>query len=251
MYWEQVEINSIAVTQPNLNAEKIKEFLIPLPSLEIQQKIVAEIEVLEKKESEAKGTIEKEKEQIEKTINNIEGEYIKIRDLCEYASKRIDCTLLTPENYIGVDNILQNMMGRINSNFVPASGTAIEYNAGDILLSNIRPYLKKIWYADNDGGCSNDVLVLQKISKNVDSKYIFYNLKQDNFFDYEMQATKGVKMPRGDKQHILDYKIPLPSLPEQQKIVSKIEKIEAQIQDMLIELEQLVNQKGLVLKKYL
>jgi restriction endonuclease S subunit len=251
MYWDQVESNSIAVTQPNLNAEKIKDFQIPLPSKEIQEKIVAEIEILEKKESEAKESIENGKEKIKNIITDIKGEYKRIRDLCKYSSRKIDNAILTTQNYIGVDNMLQNMMGKIASNFVPVSGTSTEYNAGDILLSNIRPYLKKIWYADNNGGCSNDVLVLQKTSENDDSKFIFYNLKQDKFFDYEMKVTKGVKMPRGDKQHILDYKIHVPPLPEQQKAVSKIEEIEAQIHDLQKELEQLLNEKELVLNKYL
>ena len=229
----------------------INAIQIPLPPKEIQQKIVSEIETLEKKENHAKEILEKGKEQIKKIITGINGDYKKIRDLCKYSNNKIDVISLTSQNYIGVDNMLQNMMGKTDSNFVPTSGTATEYNAGDILLSNIRPYLKKIWYADSNGGCSNDVLVLQKISKNDDSKYIFYNLRQDNFFDYEMQVTKGVKMPRGDKQHILDYRIPVPPLSEQQKIVSKIEQIETQLQNMREEIEQLSNQKGLALKKYL
>jgi type I restriction enzyme M protein len=229
----------------------INEIQIPLPPLEIQQKIVTEIEMLETKEIETKKKITKGKEDIADILTSIKGEFKKIRQLCKYSGKRIDNTLLTPKNYIGVDNMLQNMAGKVDSVFVPTSGTATEYNIGDILLSNIRPYLKKIWYADNNGGSSNDVLVLQITEEDIDSKYVFYSLKQDKFFDYEMLTTKGVKMPRGDKQHILDYKIIIPPLSKQQEIVCEIEKIEVQIHDMQNELEQLSIQKGLVLKKYL
>ena len=174
-----------------------------------------------------------------------------MRELCKYSDKRVDSLSLTAKNYIGVDNILQNMAGKTDSSFVPNSGTVTEYKSGDILLSNIRPYLKKIWYANNNGGCSNDVLVLQITTQDVNSKFIYYTLKQDVFFDYEMLKPKGLKMPRGDKQHILDYKIILPSLDKQQKIVSEIEKIEKQIEILEQELSEIPSKKVEVLHKHL
>ena len=174
-----------------------------------------------------------------------------MRAIFNYAEKRINYNLLTSETYVGVDNLLQNTLGKVDSNFVPESGTSTEYKIGDILLSNIRPYLKKIWFADNNGGSSNDVLVLQKTDENVDSKYIYYTLRQDEFFDYEMLKPKGLKMPRGDKQHIMDYKIPLPPLSVQQKIVSEIEKMEVQIKILESEIPEIQKQKEAVLKTYL
>ena len=184
-------------------------------------------------------------------LKNINGEQKKLRDVCKYAEKRINSILLTSETYVGVDNLLQNMLGKVDSNFVPDSGKSTEYKMGDILVSNIRPYLKKIWFAENTGGSSNDVLVLQKKDENVHSRYIYYALRQDEFFEYEMLKPKGLKMPRGDKQHIMDYKIPFPSLSEQQKIVSEIEKIEAKIKILGNEIAEIPKQKEAVLKKYL
>ncbi|HFG0471792.1 N-6 DNA methylase [Flavobacterium psychrophilum] len=229
----------------------INDIKIPLPPLDIQQKIVAEIEVLEAKEKKAKEAVEELKERVTSIINNLKGATKKLRDVCKYSETRIKSGLLTSKNYIGVDNMLQNTAGKIDSNFVPDSGTSTEYNAGNILLSNIRPYLKKIWFADNNGGSSGDVLVLQNVNSSVDSKYIYYHLKQDNFFDFEMQGVKGIKMPRGDKQHIMDFKIPLPPLSEQQKIVSEIEKIEAKITTLETEIASIPKQKEAILKKYL
>jgi type I restriction enzyme M protein len=228
----------------------INEVKIPLPPKEIQEKIVAEIEVLEKKEEKAKEKIEEFKEQITNIHADVNAELKKLVDLCEYSTTRINCELLTSKNYVGVDNILQNTEGKIESDFVPDKGTATEYLERDILLSNIRPYLKKIWYADNCGGSSNDVLVLRTKTE-YNSKYIYYYLKQDAFFDYEMQATKGVKMPRGDKQHILQYQIPVPPLSDQQKIVAEIEKLEAQINELEQQLAEIPKKKEQILKKYL
>lgn len=237
--------------QPQITRTNLEPFQIPLPPLDIQQKIVTEIEVFEAKEKKAKEEVEELIERVTSIINNLKGTTKKLRDVCKYSETRIKSDLLTSKNYIGVDNMLQNTAGKIDSHFVPESGTSTEYNAGNILLSNIRPYLKKIWFADNNGGSSGDVLVLQNIDENVDSKYIYYHLKQDNFFDYEMQGIKGIKMPRGDKQHIMDFKIPLPPLSEQQKIVSEIEKIEVKINALETQIAAIPKEKEAILKKYL
>lgn len=87
-----------------------------------------------------------------------------------YSSERIEGTQLTADNYVGVDNLLPNREGKKNSEFVPLDGFQTKYEPGDILLSNIRPYLKKIWRADRIGGCSNDVLVLHPIGNDVLSR---------------------------------------------------------------------------------
>ncbi|MCV9928053.1 restriction endonuclease subunit S [Flavobacterium sp. LS1R49] len=235
----------------HVNLQMLNNFKIPLPPKNIQQKIVDEIKFLENKETETiKKTLELRKE-IRSVLININGEQKKLRSICKYSETRINSTLLTSETYVGVDNLLQDMVGKVNSNFLPDSGTLTEYKIGDVLLSNIRPYLKKIWFADNNGGSSNDVLVLQKTDEDVDSRYIYYILRQDEFFDYEMLKPKGLKMPRGDKQHIMDYIIPIPPLSEQQKIVSEIEKIEKKIKILEKEMTEIPKQKEAVLKKYL
>ncbi len=209
--------------QPHVYADDLSKVKIPLPPLDIQKKIVSEIEKIEQEEQKANETILEFRQEIKNKIGIVQGESKKLRQLCKYSDKRISSSLLTSKNYIGVDNMLQNMAGKIDSNFVPDSGTSTEYNIGNILLSNIRPYLRKIWFADENGGCSNDVLVLQKAIENIEAKYVYYSLKQDDFFDYVMQKPKGLKMPRGDKQHIMDFKINLPSLSEQQKIIVQLD----------------------------
>lgn len=229
----------------------INEIKIPVPPQNVQEKIVKDIEVIETKEKKAIDTILKLNDEIKDIIRTVVGENKKLRELCKYSDKKISSAQLTSKNYIGVDNLLQNTRGKVDSNFVSNTGTSTEYKIGDILLSNIRPYLKKIWFANNNGGSSNDVLVLQSIDDSSESKFIYYTLKQDEFFDYEMQKPKGLKMPRGDKQHIMDYKIILPSLSEQQKIVSKIEKIENQINTLEQKLAEIPNEKMEVLTKYL
>ncbi len=235
----------------NLNIDKVSHTLIPLPPLDIQQKLVSEIKKIEQEEQKASDIVSGLRDEMKDIIGTVQGESKKLRELCKYSDKRISSSLLTSKNYIGVDNMLQNMAGKIDSNFVPDSGTSTEYNIGNILLSNIRPYLRKIWFADENGGSSNDVLVLQKAIESIEAKFVYYSLKRDDFFDYVMQKPKGLKMPRGDKQHIMDFKITLPSLAEQQKIIVQLDKIENKITALEKQIDLMPKQKEKILKKYL
>lgn len=139
----------------------------------------------------------------------------------EYSQKRISVTELTPATYVGVDNLLQDRKGKTVATFLPDQGTATTYNQGDILIGNIRPYLKKIWFSNQVGGNSGDVLTIQNsVTSCMENKYLYYILSDDRFFYYNMQFSKGSKMPRGDKRAIMQYKFILPSLTEQERIVS-------------------------------
>ena len=235
----------------NLNTERVKSVKIPLPPLDIQQKIVKECEAVDKQMEHAQLLIAKITNDISSIIQNVEGHRIKIGSLYTYSNMRIHTDLLNADNYVGVDNLLPNTKGKKASEFVPNSGAVTQYDIGDVLLSNIRPYLKKIWLANTVGGASNDVLVLKKQSENISEKYFFYNLKQDQFFEYSMLGKKGVKMPRGDKNQILDYQIPVPPLAEQEKIVQQIEALEAQIAQAQQVIDDAPQQKQAILQNYL
>ena len=120
------------------------------------------------------------------------------------------------------------------------------------MISNIRPYLKKIWFADKDGGCSKDVLVLRSADANKYlPKYIFYMLRRDAFFDYAMEGKKGIKMPRGNKEDIMKYKIPMPNIDEQKRIVAQIEALELEITKARTLIESAASEKQAILDKYL
>lgn len=125
--------------------------------------------------------------------------------------------------------MLPNIGGVTISSNLPTSGNAVHFYNGDILISNIRPYFKKIWYANKEGGCSADVLCI-RANKDIDKQYLYYLLSQQDFFDYVMAGAKGCKMPRGDKQHIMNWEISLPSLHTQQKIASILSSLDDKIE---------------------
>ena len=149
----------------------------------------------------------------------------RLGDVCDYVTSRTT----NIENYISTENMLPNKGGVCTSSNVP-SGAAVEYKVGDILISNIRPYFQKIWQADCKGACSADVLCIRAIYK-ADSKYLYYLLSQQLFFDYVMAGAKGCKMPRGDKKQIMQWSISLPSLEEQRRIAGILGAIDDKIEN--------------------
>ena len=146
-----------------------------------------------------------------------------------YSKSRVAFSDIVASEYITTDNMLQNRCGIVPYVGNAVSGTVVEYKKGDTLISNIRPYLKKIWLSDRDGGCSPDVLVLRVKDKGVMlPEYLNICLSSDEFFAYTMEGKTGVKMPRGDKEDILKYGIHVPPLAIQKKIVAECAKLDAE-----------------------
>lgn len=144
-------------------------------------------------------------------------EYKLLSEVSVYRKDRIGSDKVNKGNYISTENMLSNRGGVENATTVASAKTFPAYKKGDILLSNIRPYFKKIWYATQEGGCSNDVLVV-KAGKTVDSKFLYYVLSDNNFFNYSTVTSKGTKMPRGSQNAIMKYWVPNLDLPTQKKI---------------------------------
>lgn len=132
-------------------------------------------------------------------------------------------------NYISTENMLPNKGGIVLTNTVPNGGNLSVYKKGDVLLSNIRPYFKKIWLATHDGTASNDVIVFQS-RQNIDNRYLYYVLADDNFFSYVMTGAKGTKMPRGDKKQMMLYPVFCPPLDEQKRIAEILGSLDDKIE---------------------
>lgn len=130
----------------------------------------------------------------------------KLGDISQYVSEKVDSFELNIENYVGTDNMIADMGGIELTISIPKSGTSTKFSAGDILISNIRPYFKKIWLSDRTGGCSADVLCI-RTNRTIPKEFIYATLARDDFFNYDVAGSKGSKMPRGDKKHIMEYPI--------------------------------------------
>ncbi len=162
--------------------------------------------------------------------NKNEWRKIKLGEVAEYISEKINSSILERKNYISTENMLPNNNGITLASSIPINTKVNKFQEEDILISNIRTYLKKIWKATFNGGSSNDVLIIRKTKNNILSKYIYYTLTQDSFFNYATATSKGTKMPRGDKDSIMNYEFLLPSLQFQKKIVKILSDIDEKIE---------------------
>ena len=124
--------------------------------------------------------------------------------------------------------MLQDYQGIIEASSVPTNTNVIKFDKGDVLLSNIRPYLKKVWLADKNGGCSADVFVFKALSACIPD-FLHYIIANDRFINFAMSGAKGVKMPRGDKEQMKTYEIGLPSIEEQKKIAKLLSLLDERI----------------------
>ena len=164
-----------------------------------------------------------------------EWKSVHLEEIAEFQKQRISTALLNNNNYISTENILQDFEGIQSSSSIPVNTNVIEYQKGDILLSNIRPYLKKVWFADRKGGCSADVFVLR--GDKCVQHFLYYVIASDRFINYVMSGVKGVKMPRGDKSQMDKYAFSIPTNTEQRKIAKFLSMLDERIrlQNKIIE----------------
>lgn len=159
---------------------------------------------------------------------NGDWERKKLGEMAFIVNDKIAIEKLSAETYISTENMLPNFAGVSTASQLPQTGNFTKFKAGDILVSNIRPYLKKVWRSNKTGGASNDVIVFRSNS-DVDSNFLEFILKNELFINYVMKNVKGLKMPRGDKESMLIYPVyipPYPTFSEQQKIVDCLSSID-------------------------
>lgn len=155
---------------------------------------------------------------------------IKLKVAVSYSKARMDYADLDIDTYISTDNLLQNKLGKTKATQLPASiSNAQKYCQGNILVSNIRPYLRKIYFAKENGGASSDILIFVTKEGYI-PKYVYYALYQNSFFEHLMAGSKGTKMPRGDKSQALEFEIPNYSQDTQQKIAAVLSSLDDKIE---------------------
>lgn len=254
---------------PIVNKQQFCDFEIPTPSsLPEQQKIAeclssvddliqAEADQLQALKDHKKGLMQQLFPQEGETTPKLrfpgfEGEWEekKLGEVCNVVDDKCDIGSLTIVTYISTENMLQDFEGVKIASKLPNSGSFTRFNKGDILFSNIRPYLRKVWQAVFDGAASNDVIVFRTLD-GYDRLFVSQVIKSDRFIAHSMSGAKGVKMPRGDKKMMLDYLFSIPSLPEQQKIASCLSSLDEGIAAQQEKVETLKeHKKGLMQKLF-
>ena len=143
---------------------------------------------------------------------------MKLSEIATLVEDKISSNSISLGDYVTTDSLLPNKEGKnIATNLPPVACSLTHYQKGNVLVANIRPYLKKVWLADKEGGCSSDVLVF-RVREGYKNSFLYAVLLQDRFFDYATRGAKGSKMPRGDKEQIMRYELPVFSPQEQENI---------------------------------
>ena len=262
MYWEQVLTNSVTIAQPNLNAEKIKGIKLPLPPLDIQQKIVDEIEKVEKILLDSSNNIDKNRNDILETINSFKQKQEKLDGFIILNEETKNPKLLNEEYFTYVDiDAVENATGKIcfhkqvESQKAPSRARRIA-KSKSVLISTVRPYLKAFAYIENEFEntiYSTGFAIIR--SKNEDkflSKYLYYLfMYNENLMDQMKAAMPKGQYPSINDKDIRNFTIPIPLIEEQEKIVSQIEKLEKQIAEAQSIIDNSKQQKQEILDKYL
>lgn len=190
--------------------EEFAKLKLPVPTIEEQRKIVDRYNAITDRI-----TLKKQiNDNLAEYLNCIYIEQVKdtqdtipLSEICKYVTDKSAFSDIGSHVYVSTENILPDKQGVASFGTTDSSERVTYFQAEDVLVSNIRPYFKKMWFATTSGGCNADVLCFRALDK----KYA-YLLKsimfQDGFFDYVMSGAKGTKMPRGDKTHIMLYPIP-------------------------------------------
>lgn len=218
-------IRNIAVgaTMPSINTKLMKDLEVPLPTKEIQQKIASILSAIDDKielNNKINENLEQQAQAIFKSwFVNFEpfGGVMpedwrtgSLSEICGYSKDKVNIENLTLDTYYSTENMQPNRQGAVQATTLPTIKQTTACKKGDVLISNIRPYFKKIIYCFADCGCSTDVLCFVP-NKSEYSAFLYCALYSDKFFDYMVAGSKGTKMPRGDKQQIMMYPICIPS----------------------------------------
>lgn len=216
--WEVLQLDEGSTGQTELNRERLlDEIMISYPtSFALQETIVKTLEGIDRKllvnEKVNDNLAELLQTVYQERFGDVSaaGEQGKLLDICFYSKDRVAVSELNTSTYFSTENMLPGKAGATEAASLPTTPQTTACHNGDTLISNIRPYFKKIVYCNDECGCSTDVLCFTPVQSKY-AAYLFSTLYADKFFAFMVTGSKGTKMPRGDKQQIMSYPVALPS----------------------------------------
>lgn len=200
-------------TVSNLRIPHLEQLKIPYIPLKEQKKVVALLKAIDDKISlnnKINDNLEQQAQTLYRKYFSETGNTGELADVCDFSQDKIAVSELSIRNYFSTENMLSDKKGATEATNLPVVQQTTACHYGNVLISNIRPYFKKILYCQCEGGCSNDVLCFVPKTPEL-SAYLYCTLYADNFFDFMVAGSKGTKMPRGDKKQIMTYKVCMPS----------------------------------------
>ena len=220
---EKIEHMGSGTTFKEISGNTMKNICVKVPvTIENQKKIASILDVIDSK-IEKNMQINKNLSYLLQTIyqeqfgnvNFVTNQGI-LSDICSYSKEKVAVSKLNVNTYFSTENMLSEKAGSTKATSLPSTPQTTACRKGDTLISNIRPYFKKIVYCEDMCGCSTDVLCFTPVQSQY-AAYLFSTLYTDKFFAFMVAGSKGTKMPRGDKQQIMTYPVVLPTENELEK----------------------------------
>ena len=202
--------------QPKLSQANLNAVTLSLPTLAEQKRIVEYLYILDQKIDVNRQINDNLADLLQTVYQERFGDTSLIAnqgilsDICSYSRDKVAVSELNVSTYFSTENMLSGKAGSTEATSLPTTSQTTACHKGDTLISNIRPYFKKIVYCEDNCGCSTDVLCFTPSQPRY-SAYLFSTLYADKFFAFMVAGSKGTKMPRGDKQQIMTYPVVLPS----------------------------------------
>lgn len=229
--------------QPHVYQYDISNIQIPLPNLDIQDQVVKKLDSFKEIANNASKILLNYRPYIQcKKI-------ISQQPIKKNFSRRTDAINPQKESglvkYIGLENIESNtgrLIGNIETNVKDIKSTKYCFKKGDILVAKLRPNLNKVYFAEFDGICSTDFIVLRSNNKDIIAKYYSILFLSEEFNNLLRNGISGGQLPRLNVDYFLNTLIPIVHVSEQLKSLDKIDKEKNSVYSMS-SLENIFNQK--------
>ena len=253
---QQFQASAAGVVVKNLNIERVRGVLIPVPDAATQKSIVKECDAVERRVELAKAAIEKAQVALANILADTEnvGKHQQLGKVLQKVSNSIDPQSESEiARYLGLENIESgtgNLTGELYTRYAEIKSIKLAFTTGDILYGKLRPNLNKVHLAKQDGICSTDILVLRVTSKEQGAFYAQYFLSK-SFNDAVVNTVSGQQLPRTSWAKMQAIKIPVLEAKDLTAVVAKIEGLEKQIADAQAVIHAAPAQKEAVIKKYL
>lgn len=211
-----LQLASAGATRNALTKGMIEQLELAIPPLDVQRRMVAILDALQQKihtNNKINDNLYEILQSVFQSRFGLSEESARVgtlSEICAYSKDRVAVSKLGVKNYYSTENMLPSKAGSVDAASLPTTQQTTKCNIGDVLVSNIRPYFKKIVYCQSEGGCSTDVLCFTPKLPSL-SSYLFCTLYADSFFNYMVAGSKGTKMPRGDKLQIMTYPVVIPT----------------------------------------
>lgn len=251
---QYLERSATGTTIKNISLKQMREYEFLLPPIEKQKKISFVLKMIDEKIKNNRMI----NENLADLLQTIYQEHFSnislaekqgiLSDICSYSKEKVAVSKLSVSNYFSTENMLPGKAGATEATSLPTILQTTACHKGNTLISNIRPYFRKIIYCEDECGCSTDVLCFAPVQAQY-AAYLFSTLYADKFFDFMVAGSKGTKMPRGDRQQIMTYPIFLPSEEELETFNTVAFPILAQLDSNRVESKQLSELRETLLPK--